>query len=52
MSLHIYRNKYERKIPPRKPVRCVVRGDDFPELTDSMADLVSRVKSRKTAGDT
>lgn len=34
MSLNIYRNRYERIISDNPPARCVVRGDDFPELMD------------------
>ena len=42
MSLHIYRNRYERKIPKIRPVQCVVRGEDIPGYAEAMQDLVRR----------
>ena len=47
MSLHIYRDRYERKIPDTRPVECVVRGEDMPEVMDALADLGRRVEERR-----
>jgi len=47
MSLHIYRDKYERKIPPTRPARCVFRGDDDPGYAEALGDFVSRTEHRQ-----
>ena len=42
IRLNIYRDKYERKIPEKRPRRCVVRGGDIPGYKDAMEDFAWR----------
>lgn len=42
MHLHIYRDKYERKKPEMRPVRCIGRGEDMPGYEQSLKDLARR----------
>lgn len=46
MSFHIYRNRYERKVPKIRPVQCVVRGEDIPGYTEALQDLVRRSRNQ------
>jgi hypothetical protein len=39
MTLNIYRDKYERVIPRDRPMRCVQRLEDFPDLQDALAKI-------------
>lgn len=42
MGLHVYRDRYERKIPETRPVRCVGRAEDIPGYEQSLKDLARR----------
>jgi hypothetical protein len=39
MALNIYRDRYERVIPRERPVRCVQRLEDFPDMQDVLAKV-------------
>lgn len=39
MDLHIYRDRYERKIPNIRPVQCVGRGEDILGYEESLKKL-------------
>jgi hypothetical protein len=39
MTLNIYRDKYERRIPRDRPARCIQRLADFPELQDALVQI-------------
>ena len=39
MALHIYRNKWEMILPETRPLRCVQRLEDFPDMVDLLAKL-------------
>ncbi|PGG96767.1 hypothetical protein AJ79_09450 [Helicocarpus griseus UAMH5409] len=42
--LHIYRDRYERKVPDQKPWRCVVRVEDEDEYRQAFLDMNERTK--------
>lgn len=47
MGLNIYRDRYERKIPEIRPVRCVVRGEDMPGYKEALEDFSRRTRTRR-----
>lgn len=46
MSLNIYRDKYEWKIPEFRPPQCVVHGEDMPGYKEALKDFVRKCDSR------
>lgn len=41
-SLHIFRNRYERKLSEYRPRNCVPAAEDYPELEDLMNTIRER----------
>jgi hypothetical protein len=42
MSLNIYRNTYERRIPEVRPIQCIGRGEDIPGYEDALKELAAQ----------
>ncbi|PGH28549.1 hypothetical protein GX50_08710 [[Emmonsia] crescens] len=49
--LHIYRDRYERKIPDQKPWRCVVRVEDEEEYRQAFRNLNERTKRMRAQSE-
>ncbi|KAK2799482.1 hypothetical protein FQN50_008454 [Emmonsiellopsis sp. PD_5] len=48
VHLNIYRDKYERKIPERRPRHCVVLAEDvMPDYREALLDLAERTRARR-----
>lgn len=48
MSQNIYRNRYERKLPDHKPIRCVRRAEDDPGWLEALENFNRRWQNEKT----
>ncbi|KAK2792534.1 hypothetical protein FQN51_001652 [Onygenales sp. PD_10] len=41
-TLHIFRNRYERKLPARRVYNCVLTPEDYPEIEDQTKTIRER----------